>query len=64
MKCICGYEQTANFDNLFVIDSDNYFQNICAINYLANEDNKGKFGKLYVCPKCGTVKFVLKEKKV
>ena len=59
MKCVCGYEQLDNFNSLSVSDSDNYYNSRCAINYRYNLDNTGKFGFLYVCPKCGTVKFVL-----
>lgn len=64
MKCICGYEQDGAFDILSLQDSDGYWNGGYCKDYLYQSDNSNKMGMLYVCPKCGTVKFVTNKVKM
>lgn len=52
MKCICGYEQEAPFQNYVSDEPVSWDSNVRCLVY---------HDGLYICPKCGTVKFVAQK---
>ena len=55
MKCICGYEQDKPFEQ---------YKNFALFDMMSNIHTVEAHKNLYICPKCGTVKFEEAEHEV